>query len=112
MKELQTMHGETFLVDEDCEKAKKHNKMKIFINIFAVIICVIAYLLTNYSMGGNNETFILLLIISLLITLCSTVFFKGSFMRRFLTAFPLSLILTSVVYILGNFYKTFLILCV
>ena len=82
-----------------------------------ILIFGVASLLSIYSIGVVSilvivGVFIFLTLIALLITLCTTVFFKGTFKQRFIKGLPLSFILTGTTYIIGYFFKTILILCV
>ena len=89
---------------------------KIIINTSAILLFVIAFLLTSYSMPGyemfGTWIVIFLPIISLLITLCLTVFFKGNFEQRFLKGLPWGFILTETVFVFAYFFVTFLALWV
>ena len=93
--------------------------MKKYIKIFAILlIFIIIGLLGSYSSGVTINVhifwgmFLFFTIIASLITLCATVFIKGSFKQRFFKILPFSYIVTGLVYILGYFTKTFVILWV
>jgi len=85
---------------------------KIFINTSAIIIFGIVFLLTTYSSDIALNILIILTVIALLITLCATVFFKGSFKQRFLKGLPFCFILIGIVFIFSYFLVTFLTLWV
>ena len=88
--------------------------MKKVINILSVVIFGIILFVTNYSREVVAALYLLicLIIIALLITLCATVFFKGSFKQRFLKILPFGFLLTGIVFLFTYFLKTFLILWV
>ena len=90
--------------------------MKKIIKTFTILlIYVIAFLLESYSRGDIMSGLWILMfltVIALLITLCATVFFKGSFKQRLLKGLPLSFISTATIYLFAYFLQTFLILLV
>jgi Na+/H+-translocating membrane pyrophosphatase len=88
---------------------------KRIISILAIVIFGIIFFLTNYSRGDIKSALwmlMLLTIIALLITICATVFFKGSFKQRLLKSLPFSFLLTGIVFLFTYFLQTFLILWV
>jgi|GEM_PF-5384778 len=97
----------------------KNVGMKKYIKICTIVlIFVIINLLDSYSKSVTTNirslvgTFLFFTVIAVLMTLCATIFLKGSFKQRFLKALPLSYIAIGLVYIIGYFTKTFVILWV
>jgi len=89
---------------------KKIIQISIILLIFGII-----FFLENYSRGDIMSALwmiVVLTVITLLITLCSTVFFRGNFKQRLLKGFPLGFILTGIVFLFAYFLQTFLILLV
>jgi hypothetical protein len=85
--------------------------MKIFINIFSILIFIIDLLFERYSEYFSIfQISIVLSIIILLITFCMLVFFKGNFIQRFLKGIIISFTLTGFIFIFGYLLKMFLIL--